>query len=130
MTYLPKAANPQGNITFFGGDRHIPFKLAWGYYLYDPAGSEGGGHAPRAWQELFVAMCGSCDAVLGDGPGKKRFHLSRAYCGLYICLMIWRWLDNSSSGAVSLALASNFYDETDYYCDYGECCAALKDTAR
>lgn len=32
--------------------------------------------------------------------------------------MVWREIDNFSSGAVCLALASGFYDESDYYRTY------------
>jgi hypothetical protein len=32
--------------------------------------------------------------------------------------MIWREIDNFSSGAVCLVLASNRYDESDYYRKY------------
>jgi hypothetical protein len=34
--------------------------------------------------------------------------------------MIWRELDNFSSGSVCMVLASNRYDEADYYRDYEE----------
>ena len=128
---LPKIAEPRGNLTFIESDRHIPFSIARVYYLYDvPGGSERGGHAHRALHQLIVAMSGSFDVVVDDGREKKRFHLNRSYYGLYVCPMIWRELDNFSSGGVCLVLASNLYDESDYYRDYGEFLAALKDTAR
>jgi hypothetical protein len=34
--------------------------------------------------------------------------------------MIWRELDNFSSGSVCMVLASNHYDEDDYFRDYEE----------
>jgi hypothetical protein len=34
--------------------------------------------------------------------------------------MVWRELDNFSSGSVCLVLASQRYDETDYIRDYDE----------
>ena len=37
---------------------------------------------------------------------------------LRVVPMIWRELDNFSSGSVCLVLASNVYDETDYIRDY------------
>jgi len=39
---------------------------------------------------------------------------------LYIPRMIWRELDNFSSGSVCLVLASEYYDELDYLRDYAE----------
>lgn len=107
--------------------RHVPFEFRRVYYLYDvPGGAERGGHAHKALTQLIVAMSGSFDVVLNDGVGERRFHLNRSYFGLYVCPMIWRELDNFSSGAVCLVLASNFYDEDDYYRDYDEYVAALE----
>lgn len=116
---LPKIADARGNLTFIEGSRHVPFDIKRVYYLYDvPGGAERGGHAHKALHQLIVAMSGSFDVVLDDGRNKKRIHLNRSYYGLYICPMIWREMDNFSSGAVCLVLASNFYDEADYYRDY------------
>lgn len=118
---LPKISDPRGNLTFIEGSVHVPFDIARMYYLYDvPGGSERGGHAHKALHQLIIAMSGSFDVVLDDGSDKKRVHLSRSYYGLYVCPMIWRELDNFSSGAVCAVLASNRYDEADYYRDYDQ----------
>ena len=118
---LPKIADPRGNLTFVEGGSHVPFDIQRVYYLYDvPGGSERGGHAHKGLQQLIVAMSGSFDVVLDDGREKKRYHLNRSYNGLYVCPMIWRELDNFSSGSVCMVLASNRYDEADYYRDYDE----------
>jgi dTDP-4-dehydrorhamnose 3,5-epimerase-like enzyme len=116
---LPKITDPRGNLTFIEGGRHIPFEIRRVYYLYDvPGGAERGGHAHKELSQLIIAMSGSFDVLLDDGREKKRVHLNRSYNGLYICPMIWRELDNFSSGAVCMVLASNLYDEADYYRDY------------
>lgn len=121
MIDLPKIHDPRGNLTFIEGGRHIPFDIQRVYYLYDvPGGSERGGHAHKALQQLIVAMSGSFDVVLDDGREKRRYHLNRSYNGLYVCPMMWRELDNFSSGAVCMVLASNRYDEDDYYRSYQE----------
>lgn len=118
---LPKISDPRGNLTFVEGTQHIPFGIERVYYLYDvPGGAERGGHAHKALQQLIIAMSGSFDVVLDDGGERKRFHLNRSYFGLYVCPMIWRELDNFSSGSVCMVLASNRYDEADYYRDYSE----------
>jgi len=118
---LPKITDPRGNLTFIEANRHVPFGIQRVYYLYDvPGGAARGGHAHKNLHQLIVAMSGSFDVLLDDGIEKRRFHLNRSYFGLYVCPMIWRELDNFSSGAVCLVLASNFYDPDDYYYDYRE----------
>lgn len=118
---LPKITDPRGNLSFIEGGRHIPFDIKRVYYLYDvPGGSDRGSHAHKRLQQFVVAMSGSFDVVLDNGKERKRFHLNRSYYGLYISPMMWRDLDNFSSGAVCLVLASDYYDEADYIRDYDE----------
>lgn len=118
---LPKITDNRGNLTFIESSHHIPFDIERVYYLYDvPGGSERGGHAHKGLHQLIIAMSGSFDVVLDDGKEKKRFHLNRSYYGLYVCPMMWRELDNFSSGSVCMVLASSHYDESDYYRNYQE----------
>ena len=128
MLDLPKISDPRGNLTFIESPQHIPFDIKRVYYLYDvPGGAERGGHAHKELQQLIIAMSGSFDIVLDDGVNKERIHLNRPYFGLYVNTMVWRELDNFSSGSVCMVLASIPYDESDYYRDYGEFAQALKD---
>jgi len=116
---LPRINDPRGNLTFVEGNQHIPFDIHRVYYLYDvPGGAERGGHAHKELHQLIIAMSGSFDIHLDDGHTKKTVHLNRSYQGLYVCPMIWRDIDNFSSGAVCMVLASERYDEFDYYRDY------------
>ena len=118
---LPKITDPRGNLTFVEGGNHIPFDIHRVYYLYDvPGGAERGGHAHKELHQLIIAMSGSFDVVVDDGNNKKRVHLNRSYNGLYICPMIWRELDNFSSGSVCMVLASNKYDEEDYFRNHAQ----------
>ena len=121
LVSLPKVSDPRGNLTFVEGCQHVPFQIQRVYYLYDvPGGAERGGHAHKDLHQLIIAMSGSFDVILDDGKNKKRIHLNRSYSGLYVCPMIWRELDNFSSGSVCLVLASNIYEESDYYREYAE----------
>jgi hypothetical protein len=129
MVDLPKINDPRGNLTFIEGGRHVPFDIRRVYYLYDvPGGAERGGHAHKELHQLIVAMSGSFDVILDDGTEKRRIHLNRSYNGLYVCPMIWRELDNFSSGSVCMVLASNHYDEADYFRDYQEFLRAVPKT--
>lgn len=116
---LPRINDSRGNLTFVEGKRHIPFDIRRVYYLYDvPGGAERGGHGHKELHQLIVAMSGSFDIHLDDGLSKKTIHMNRSYYGLYICPMIWREINNFSSGAVCMVLASDYYDEGDYYRNY------------
>ncbi len=123
---LPKISNRQGNLTFVEGQRHVPFEIRRVYYLYDvPGGETRGGHAHKRLEQFLVAAAGSFDVILDDGGAQKRFSLNRSYYGLYIPPMVWRELENFSSGSVCLVLASDYYEESDYYRDRAEYLAAV-----
>ena len=125
---LPKIQDQRGNLTFIESDRHIPFDIKRVYYLYDvPGGSSRAAHGHKKLHQLMIAMSGSFDVTLDDGKEKKTFHLNRSYSGLYIPPMMWRDLDNFSSGAVCMVLASEYYDEQDYFREYADFIQAVKD---
>ena len=118
---LPKVDDARGNLTFIEEDNHVPFKIKRVYYLYDiPGGESRGGHAHRKLEQFIIAANGSFDVVIDDGYNSMRFHLNRSYYGLYIPRMVWRELDNFSSGSVCLVLASEHYEEEDYIRNYDE----------
>ncbi len=116
---LPKVEDNRGNLTFIEENRHVPFEIKRVYYLYDvPGGEARGGHAHKVHHEFIIAANGSFDVILDDGSSKERYHLNRSYYGLYVPSMVWRELDNFSSGSVCLVLASEYFDEEDYIRDY------------
>ena len=127
MIELPKIADPRGNLTFIEPERHLPFEIKRVYYLYDvPGGATLAGHGHKTLEQLMIAMSGSFDVELDDGRAKKTYHLNRSYYGLYIPPMIWRSIDNFSSGSVCMVLASDSFKESDYYRDYAEFLRAAK----
>ena len=118
---LPKIADPRGNLTFVEAGRNIPFEIKRVFYLYDvPGGESRGGHAHRKCQQFIVAMSGSFDVLVDDGKKRRTFTLNRSYYGLYLPSMIWREMANFSSGSVCMVLASEFYEESDYFRQYDE----------
>ena len=126
---LSRIHNPSGNITIVQSDSVLPFRIKRVYYLYDvPGGSDRGGHAHKALQQLIVAASGSFDVILDDGEMKKTVHLNRPNYGLLIVPGIWREIINFSSGAICLVLASEKYNPSDYIRNYSEF-RKLKDLA-
>lgn len=121
MIELDKHHHEKGNITVVENNVTIPFDVKRTYYLYDvPGGESRGGHAHRELKQLIVAASGSFTVTLDDGKVKRTFLLNRPYQGLLIVPGIWRTLDDFSSGAVCLVLASHGYEEEDYIRDYNE----------
>ena len=124
---LPRINDPRGNLTFIEGGRHIPFEIKRVYYLYDVhGGATRAGHGHRRLEQVIIAMSGSFDLVLDDGAARARHHLNRSYFGLYVPPMLWREIDNFSSGSVCMVLASEYYDEADYFRRYEDFLDAVK----
>ena len=124
---LPKITDPRGNLTFVESNKHIPFDIKRVFYLYDvPGGERRAGHALKTCHQFAVAMSGSFDFILDDGERKHRFTFNRSYYGLYIPPLIWREIDNFSSGSVCVVMASEYYSEGDYLREYQDFLNALR----
>lgn len=116
---LPKILDPRGNLSFIEEHKHVPFKIARSYWIYDvPGGVIRGGHAYRKNQEFIVALSGSFDVTIDDGNEKKVFSLNRSYYGLYVPKGLWRQMGNFSTNSLALILASTLFDQADYIYDY------------
>jgi len=116
---LPKIEDARGNLSFIEEEKHIPFKIERIYWIYDvPGGGVRGGHAYRTLNEFIVALSGSFDVVLDNGKERKTYSLNRSYYGLYVPKMVWRQVENFSTNALCMVLASDFYNENDYIRDY------------
>lgn len=117
---IPKILNTEGNIAVIE-NKIIPFEIKRVYYLYDvPSSSKRGGHSHKKLNQVLIALSGSFDVVLKDGDEIKKMTLNKPDKGLLITPNIWRELENFSSGAVCLVLASNVYEEDDYIRDFDE----------
>lgn len=118
---IPKIEDRRGNLSVVEEFKNVPFHIARAYWLYDvPAGAKRGGHAHKRLKQLLIALSGSFTVTLDDGYEKRKILLNRPYQGLLIETGIWRTIDDFSSGAVCLVLASELYDESDYIYDYEE----------
>ena len=124
---FPKIYDKRGSLTFIEGTVHVPFEIKRVYYLYDvPGGEWRAGHAHRGLLQVLIAMSGSFDVTLDDGTDRRKFSLNRSYFGLYVPALMWREIDNFSSGAVCMALASAPFDELDYIRSYEDYCALMR----
>ena len=118
---LPKITDPRGNLTFAEAQQMVPFGIKRAYWVYDvPGGESRGGHAHKRLKQFVVALSGSFHVTLDNGHERKTVLLNHPYQGLLIDVNTWRTLDDFSSGAVCLVLASEHYDPDDYIEDYEE----------
>lgn len=118
---LPKITDPRGNLTFAEAQAMVPFDIKRAYWVYDvPGGESRGGHAHMRLKQFVIALSGSFHVTLDDGHERKTVLLNHPWQGLLIDVNTWRTLDDFSSGAVCLVLASEHYDEDDYIYDYDE----------
>lgn len=124
---LPVIRDPRGNLSFAESGVHVPFRIERVYYLYDvPGGSVRAGHAHKVLHQLLLPIAGSFDVRLFDGRREEVVTLNRPHRGLHIGPMMWREIENFSSGSVCVVLASTHYDENDYYRDMDEFMASVR----
>ena len=118
---LKNKRESRGNLTFIESGIDIDFKIERVYYIYDvPSGQYRGSHAHKNLEQLIIAISGSFDIIVDDGKKKKLVTLDNPVLGLYLPKMIWRKMNNFSSGSVCLVFASDHYDEKDYIRNYDE----------
>lgn len=118
---FPKNHQLNGNLTSITNGQEVPFDIKRIYYLYDvPGGESRGAHGHRELYQIMVALSGSFTVTLDDGNEKQSFHLYQPYQGLLIPPGLWRDLDTFSSGSICMVLASELYDEEDYFRNYDE----------
>lgn len=118
---LPKIADPRGNLTVCEGNHNVPFEVKRVYWTYDvPGGGRRGGHAHKVIYEFLVATSGSFHVTLDNGKERKTYMLNHPWEGLLIFPGVWRTLEDFSSGAVCMVMASDHYEESDYVRDYDE----------
>lgn len=116
---LPKYLDRRGNLSVIEQKKEVPFDIKRAYWIYDvPGGERRGGHAYKTNDEFIVALSGSFDVVLDDGKSRRTFQMNRSYYGLPIPHGMWREIENFSTNAVALVLASEDYNEDDYIRDY------------
>lgn len=130
MIDFPVVSDSRGDLTFIEGGRHAPFDIKRVYYLYNvPADAERGGHAHRELEQVLVALSGSFRVKIDDGGETSEYWLRDPSKGLYIGSLIWREMDCFSQGAVCMVLASERYDEADYFRDHAEFLTAVREAS-
>ena len=119
---IPKIIDSQGRGKLSVIEKDIiPFDIKRVYYLYDvPSDAYRGGHAHKNLIQFMIPLSGSFDVLFDDGNSKKKIMLNKPNKGLLIPAGIWREMDNFSSGSICMVLASDYFNEEDYFRNYRE----------
>lgn len=119
---IPKIIDSQGRGKLSVIEKDIiPFDIKRVYYLYDvPSDAYRGGHAHKNLIQFMIPLSGSFDVLVDDGSSKKKIMLNKPNKGLLITAGIWREMDNFSSGSICMVLASDYFNEEDYFRSYRE----------
>jgi len=124
---FPTIEQFEGCLTFVEGAQVVPFEIKRVYYIYSvPQGAVRSGHAHRDLRQVLVPVAGSFNVVLDSGSRKETIKLAHPHVGLYLSKMVWRRIEEFSSGAVCVVLASTHYDEADYIRNYDDFVAEVK----
>lgn len=109
----------RGSLSIIEDKSDLPFDIKRIYYLHNISSHESrGGHGHKNLEQIFIPMHGSFNIEIFDGKDSFEYILSNKMEGLYVGKRLWRNLYNFSVDAVCLVLASEKYDEKDYWRNY------------
>lgn len=118
LIQIPKVHEERGQLAVIEKDV-LPFSIKRVYYLFDvPSDAYRGGHAHLEQESVIIALSGSFEVVTDDGSNRISTMLNKPDKGLYIPNGVWREIENFSSGAICLVIASTEFNEADYIRDF------------
>lgn len=107
----------RGELVFISDD--IPFNIKRIFYIYGiPKGAERGGHAHKKCQQIIIPISGKFEVKLVTPMNINNFVLNDPKIGLYVGVLTWAELFNFNDDSICLVLASELYDEADYFRDF------------
>ncbi len=123
LVELPKFGdNQRGFLTSIESMKKIPFEIKRIYYIYEitKLSEIRGPHAHKEAQQIFINISGTSTCNLDNGKERKKIRLVNPNIGIYIGPRIWHYFNEFSEKVIILAIASNYYKESDYIRDYKE----------
>lgn len=109
----------RGGIVFLEENNEIPFEIKRVYYILNtPKGVSRGFHAHKKLEQVLICISGSCEITLDNGTKRESTIMNMPNVGLYMGNNIWREIHNISEDCIILVVASELYDENDYFRDY------------
>lgn len=112
---LPKREDARGSLVFGQDGEHVPFPVKRFFLLYGmPEGAKRGGHAHRTQHQFLVMAAGAGTIIVDDGKSRSPVRLDSPGQGLHVPPLLWLDLEEFTTGAACLVLASDLYSEADY----------------
>lgn len=97
------------------------FTLKRIFYQYEiPQSMSRGAHAHKKCHQILISVKGSLDVIVDDSFQQVTYSLNSPLLGLYLPAGLWASQTNFAEGTICIVLASENYDEDDYFRFYGD----------
>ncbi len=111
---IPTHTDERGSLSVL--EKTLPFDIQRIYYIYG-AKQQRGGHAHKKTQQAFICLGGSCEITIHTTKEQKTYLLNSPQKCLLLEPHEWHTMQNFSSEAFLLVLASEHYNPDDYIMD-------------
>jgi hypothetical protein len=102
----------RGNLTVI--EKIIPFEIKRIFYIYGVDSSVRGGHRHKNTLQAAICLQGSCRIYCNTGNSENYYYLDSPSKCLTIDAKDWHYMDQFTSNAILMVLASTNYNEKDY----------------
>lgn len=110
-----------GDLYVLETDNDIPFSIQRIFYIQNvPANKKRGGHASKTSDFVYICLRGKVKVCIDNGIRQQFFLLEKANHALYLPKETWMEFYEFSEDALLLTLASEKYEENDYFNNYEE----------
>ena len=111
---LPSSKDSRGALTII--EKVLPFAVKRVYYIYNVTSPDQvrGGHRHKKTNQALICVSGSCRINLDDGETQSSVLLDSPDKCLIVEAKDFHTMDQFTSDAVLLVLASEYYNASDY----------------
>jgi hypothetical protein len=102
----------RGNLTVI--EKTVPFNIKRLFYIYGVDTSIRGGHRHKTTLQAAICIQGSCRIYCNNGAEEAFYYLDSPSKCLIIDSIDWHYMDQFTSNAILMVLASTYYNEDDY----------------
>lgn len=111
LIVIPTFTDARGSLSVI--EKQIPFLVKRIYYIYNVIGQRGG-HRHKTTKQALICLGGSCKIFVDDGTDKRTYTLDSPDQCLLLDAKDWHTMQDFTTSATLLVLASELYDSSDY----------------